>query len=184
MPYGICLWLLSKWQLQQSYTCRSFLMGDWPFRCFLNELKQGQSGMHAFWDLPFGYDLIGSCNACRPFLVGDLPFGCYEASPQEAVKNAVRMMKAGNMDAVKLEGVLSRCCRTDQHTVWSLSGAFVCSSLCMCPCVCLCTCLCKKGLLGREGVASKAVALHDTFCPQSRYCQPFLLSYHFSHWLM
>ena len=60
--------------------------------------------MHALWDLPFGYDLNGSCNACRPFLVGDLPFGCYEASPQEAVKNAVRMMKEGNMDAVKLEG--------------------------------------------------------------------------------
>jgi hypothetical protein len=41
---------------------------------------------------------------CRPFLVGDLPFGCYESSPQEAVKNAVRIMKEGNMDAVKLEG--------------------------------------------------------------------------------
>ena len=43
---------------------------------------------------------------CRPFLVGDLPFGCYESSPQEAVKNAVRMMKEGSMDAVKLEGRL------------------------------------------------------------------------------
>lgn len=42
--------------------------------------------------------------ARRPFLVGDLPFGCYESSPQEAVKNAVRIMKEGNMDAVKLEG--------------------------------------------------------------------------------
>ncbi len=41
---------------------------------------------------------------CRPFLVGDLPFGSYEFSPQEAVKNAVRIMKEGNMDAVKLEG--------------------------------------------------------------------------------
>ena len=43
---------------------------------------------------------------CRPFLVGDLPFGCYESSPQEAVRNAVRVMKEGNMDAVKLEGKL------------------------------------------------------------------------------
>lgn len=39
--------------------------------------------------------------------MGDLPFGCYEASPQDAVRNAVRMMKEGNMDAVKLEGRLS-----------------------------------------------------------------------------
>ncbi len=36
--------------------------------------------------------------------MGDLPFGCYESSPQVAVKNAVRIMKEGNMDAVKLEG--------------------------------------------------------------------------------
>lgn len=42
--------------------------------------------------------------------MGDLPFGCYEASPQEAVKNAVRMMKEGNMDAVKLEGSLHADC--------------------------------------------------------------------------
>ena len=58
----------------------------------------------ASWHLPYGCDLTGSTSARRPFLVGDLPFGCYEASPQEAVKNAVRMMKEGNMDAVKLEG--------------------------------------------------------------------------------
>ena len=43
----------------------------------------------------------------RPFLVGDLPFGCYESSPQDAVRNAVRIMKEGNMDAIKLEGVLT-----------------------------------------------------------------------------
>lgn len=41
---------------------------------------------------------------CRPFLVGDLPFGSYESSPQDAVRNAVRIMKEGHMDAVKLEG--------------------------------------------------------------------------------
>ena len=58
----------------------------------------------AFWHLPHGCDLTGSINACRPFLVGDLHFGCCEASPQETVKNAVRLMTKGNMDAVKLEG--------------------------------------------------------------------------------
>ena len=50
--------------------------------------------------------LMLSC-LCRPFLVGDLPFGCYESSPLDAVKNAVRIMKEGHMDAVKLEGVFA-----------------------------------------------------------------------------
>jgi len=37
-------------------------------------------------------------------IVADLPFGSYEAGPSDAVRNAVRHMKEGGAQAVKLEG--------------------------------------------------------------------------------
>jgi 3-methyl-2-oxobutanoate hydroxymethyltransferase len=42
--------------------------------------------------------------AKRAFLVGDMPFMSYQADIAEAVRNAGRFIKEGNMDAVKLEG--------------------------------------------------------------------------------
>jgi len=42
--------------------------------------------------------------ATLPFLVGDMPFGSYQVSGDEAVKNAIRFVKEGNMEAVKIEG--------------------------------------------------------------------------------
>ena len=38
------------------------------------------------------------------FLVGDLPFMTYQASAQDAVRNAGRLLKEGGAEAVKLEG--------------------------------------------------------------------------------
>ena len=38
------------------------------------------------------------------FLVGDLPMGSYEVSSEQAVGNAIRVMKEGRMNGVKLEG--------------------------------------------------------------------------------
>lgn len=43
---------------------------------------------------------------CRngPLLVGDMPFGSYEITPQLALENAMRMIREGRMEAVKMEG--------------------------------------------------------------------------------
>ncbi|MBZ0319079.1 MAG: 3-methyl-2-oxobutanoate hydroxymethyltransferase [Anaerolineae bacterium] len=40
----------------------------------------------------------------RAFLVGDMPFMSYQASRDEALRNAGRLLKEGNADAIKLEG--------------------------------------------------------------------------------
>lgn len=49
------------------------------------------------------------CQAVRrgaphTFVIGDMPFGSYQAGCDDAVRNAVRLVKEGGVDAVKLEG--------------------------------------------------------------------------------
>jgi 3-methyl-2-oxobutanoate hydroxymethyltransferase len=45
-----------------------------------------------------------SRGASRPLLVADMPFGSYQVSDESALDNAIRFMKEGRADAVKLEG--------------------------------------------------------------------------------
>ncbi|KAJ3329408.1 hypothetical protein HDU93_001015, partial [Gonapodya sp. JEL0774] len=54
-------------------------------------------------------DMLHHCRAVHrglrtPFLIGDLPFGSYEVSPEQAVASAIRMVREGHVEAVKLEG--------------------------------------------------------------------------------
>jgi 3-methyl-2-oxobutanoate hydroxymethyltransferase len=42
--------------------------------------------------------------ARRALVVADMPFGSYHVSPEEAVRNALRLVKEGGAHAVKLEG--------------------------------------------------------------------------------
>jgi len=42
--------------------------------------------------------------AKRPLIIGDMPFGTYEASDDDAVHSAIRFVKEGGADVVKLEG--------------------------------------------------------------------------------
>jgi 3-methyl-2-oxobutanoate hydroxymethyltransferase len=42
--------------------------------------------------------------ARRPIVIGDMPFGSYQVSDEDGLRNAIRFVKEGGADAVKLEG--------------------------------------------------------------------------------
>ncbi|MBQ1281777.1 MAG: 3-methyl-2-oxobutanoate hydroxymethyltransferase [Oscillospiraceae bacterium] len=60
--------------------------------------------------IPVTMDMcIDHCQAVRrgapnTFIVGDMPFGSYQVSDEEAAANAIRFLKEGGVDAIKLEG--------------------------------------------------------------------------------
>ncbi len=52
--------------------------------------------------IPFGRAVAGAVS--RGLVVVDMPFGSYELGPEQALENAIRIMKQTGADAVKLEG--------------------------------------------------------------------------------
>lgn len=52
--------------------------------------------------IPFGRAVAGAVS--RGLVVVDMPFGSYELGPEQALENAIRIMKLTGADAVKLEG--------------------------------------------------------------------------------
>jgi 3-methyl-2-oxobutanoate hydroxymethyltransferase len=52
--------------------------------------------------LPLTRAVVGASK--RAMVVGDLPFGSYQASPQQALMSALRLVKEAGAQAVKLEG--------------------------------------------------------------------------------
>jgi 3-methyl-2-oxobutanoate hydroxymethyltransferase len=51
------------------------------------------------------HHIKAAVSGCKgPLVVGDMPFGSYNVSIEQAVSNAVRLMKEGGCDVVKLEG--------------------------------------------------------------------------------
>lgn len=78
----------------------AILVGD-----SLGNVIQGQGGT-----LPVTMEhMIYHCacvarGAKRALLVGDMPFGSYQVSTEEALRNAFRLVKEGNVEAVKIEG--------------------------------------------------------------------------------
>jgi 3-methyl-2-oxobutanoate hydroxymethyltransferase len=68
--------------------------------------------------------------APHTFVVGDMPLGSYQASDEEAVRNAIRFLKEANVDAVKLEGGVRTVSRV---TALLDAGVAVCGHIGLTP---------------------------------------------------
>jgi 3-methyl-2-oxobutanoate hydroxymethyltransferase len=67
-----------------------------------------ESTLTATMDLLVAHSRAVRRGAPSTLVVGDMPFGSYQASDEDAVRNAARFLSEGGMDAVKLEGGSAR----------------------------------------------------------------------------
>ena len=80
-------------------------------------------------------DCLSHCKAVRrsapnTYVVGDMPFGSYQICVQDAVANAIRFLKEGGCDAVKLEGGKTVC---DRIRAIREAGIVVCGHIGLTP---------------------------------------------------
>jgi len=83
----------------------------------------------------------------RSIIVGDMPFGSYETCDTDAVRNAIRFLKDGNVDAIKLEGGRRRV-----ETIKSIVRAGV-------------------AVMGHIGLTPQAISILGGFLAQGRTAQ-------------
>ncbi len=94
-------------------------------------------------------DMLSACRAVSraartALLIGDLPFMSYQASVEEAIRNAGRLLQEGGMEAVKLEGGGERAA-----TVRAIVGAGI-------------------PVMGHLGLTPQSINLLGGFRPQGR----------------
>ena len=94
-------------------------------------------------------DLLPVCKAVKrgsnhSLLVGDMPFLSFQISEQDAIRNAGRFIKEGNMEAVKVEGG-----KETAHTARAISEAGI-------------------PVLGHIGVTPQTATLHGGYRVQGR----------------
>lgn len=87
----------AKWLWQGGVPC--LLVGDTAAEMVFGH----DSTIYAELDLLLALTAAVRRGAPNSFVMGDMPFGSYQCGQDEAVANAVRFLKEGNADAVKLE---------------------------------------------------------------------------------
>ncbi|KAK8789936.1 hypothetical protein WA158_006716 [Blastocystis sp. Blastoise] len=118
--------ILSKYRKGEKIACCTGY--DYPAGVLLDAagfdmiLVGDSSGMGYENTLPVTMeDMIHNCKsvtrgAHASLVVGDMPFGSYEVSKEDGLRNALRFMKEGFVDAIKLEGGKKRA-ETVRHIV-------------------------------------------------------------------
>ncbi|MEG1479469.1 MAG: 3-methyl-2-oxobutanoate hydroxymethyltransferase [Kiritimatiellia bacterium] len=104
-----------------------------------------------------------------PMLITDLPFGSYQSGDDEGFRNALRLIKEGGADGVKLEGG-ERCVPLIRRLVET--GIPVCGHVGMTPQ----SCLAMGGfkVQGRDAEAAKRL-IHDAKALESAGCFAIVL---------